>query len=716
MKIKIVITFCLAILITTLLEAQSFAKLRSDAMELFTAGKHRQALVLLKQCQQLKGDDWEVLRAMGISAYYANQLPLTKLMLNAVIENDRKADPSVFLYLGKTLHAEQDFKMAVRAYKEFLRRAKPDDPTRRAVVADVKRCASGLKIMLQPELGLVENLGENVNSLLDEFAPIQSPNFDEKVYFSASREDSDGGLRNDEGFADAKLGTYKSDIYSTVLDNGDWTTPERLENSLINTSRQEILLDFTNNGRTLYFFRGLTQYSGDIMIDTFKSDVEIRGLPPQFQSPIKAEDSDNSLFFFNDSIIIFASRRAGGFGGSDLYYTVFSEGAWRAPQNMGAIVNSPYDETTPYLAKDGRTLYFSSNSTASMGGFDVFRTTFNEDSLRFLRIENLGKPINSAGDDTHFRLTPDGMKGYFDSNRKEGFGERDIYTALFKNFQKEQTPSFPVAFYLIETFKKANPIVIDNTPQVAEFKFSPIFYDTDDDILRGGNLQQIKNILALIKQFSSLKVILTTHSTEGEKTSFDLYFATKRTEKIAKYLIDNGLQNENITLKSVGALYPIAKVFIDGNPNPAGEKMNRRIDIAIANITTETVKITYDILTVSQFMVDLTGEKLKKHIKGLSYKVQVQSTKRIFDTDVLSKYPDAMMEAAGTEGVYQYTVGLFTDFASAEKLRKDLVKEGVRDAWVVPYIDGLRTIGDEAKRFTTRYGDLLNYLAAKKKP
>jgi outer membrane protein OmpA-like peptidoglycan-associated protein/tetratricopeptide (TPR) repeat protein len=716
MKIKIIITFCLAILITTQLEAQSLAKLRADAMELFVAGKYRQALVLLKQCQQYKGDDWEVLRALGVSAYHANQLTLTKQMLNAVVENDRKVDPSVFLYLGKTHHAEQDYKMAVKAYKEYLRRAKADDPNRRAVVSEVKRCAAGLKIILQPELGLVENLGENVNSLHDEFAPIQSPNFDEKVYFSASREDSDGGLRNDEGISDAKLGAYKSDIYSTVIENGDWTVPERLDNALINTSRQEVLLDFTNKGKTLYFFRGLTQYSGEILVDTFKSDAEIRGLPPQFQCPIKAEEGDNSLYFFNDTIVVFASRRVGGFGGSDLYYMVFADGTWQTPVNMGNVVNSPYDETTPYLAKDGRTLYFSSNSTASMGGFDVFRSTFSEDSLRFLNIENLGKPLNSASDETHFRLTPDGMKAYFSSNRKDGFGERDIYTALFKAFQKEQTASYPVAFYLIETFKKSNPIVQDNTPKVAQYTFAPIFYDSDDDILRGGNFTQVKNILALIKDFPTLKVILTTHSSEGEKTSFDLYFATKRTERIAKYLIDNGLKNENIAIKSVGALYPVAKVFIDGNPNPAGEKMNRRIDIGIANVTNEAVKITYDVPSVSQFMIDQTGEKLKKHSKGLSYKVQVQSTKRIFDTDILSRYPDAMMEASGMEGIYLYTVGLSTDFASAEKIRKDLVKEGVRDAWVVPFVDGLRAIGDEAKRFTNRYGDLVNYLAAKKKP
>jgi outer membrane protein OmpA-like peptidoglycan-associated protein len=697
-------------------QAQSLAKLKTEGLALFNAGQYRQAYALLKDFQLQKSDDWDVTRALGISAYHANDLTTARQALLTASENTAKADPPVFLHLGKTLHAQMAFKDAIKFYKEYLRRSKSDDLTRRSVVADVKRCGAGMKLASQPELGLVENMGENVNSLHDEFAPIQSPNFEEKLYFSAAREDAEGGLRNDAGIEDLKMGRLRSDIYSTVFEGGDWTIPERLQNGLINSSRNEVLLDFVNSGKALLFFRGLTQYSGEILVDTFKADNEVRGLPPNFNSPVSAETGDNSLTFFNDSIMIFASRQAGGFGGLDLYYTVYSDGVWRTPTNLGSAINTPYDETTPYLAKDGRTLYFASNSIASMGGFDIFKSTFDEDSLRFLTIENVGKPTNSAGDDMYFKLSPDGMRGFFSSNRKESYGERDIYTVLFKNFQKEQTLSQPVAFHLVEEFKNRNPAPVDNKPKITEYTISPIFYEGDEDLLRGANLTQVKNLLGIVKQNPNLKIILTTHSVVGEKLTFDIYFGMKRTEKIAKYLIDNGLRNENVLIKSVGSSYPIAKTNLNGTPNPAGVKMNRRVDVGIANITTEPIKVISDAPVVSQFMVESVGEKLNIHYKGLSYKIQVQATKRIFDNDVLAKQGDAMMEAVGTEGVYQYTVGLFTDFISAEKMRKDVQKEGFKDAFIVPFVDGVRLNNDDAKRFAVKYGDLKNYLAAVKKP
>ena len=718
MKVKILFSLLSLLFIFSNNQAQSLPKLKNDGLELFNAGKYAQALVLLQNYQRQKGDDRDVIRALGIAAYQSNQLALAKQMLSAIAE-DKKADPSVFLYLGKVYHAELDFKNAAKSYKDFLRKTKADDPLRKVVVADVKRCFAGIKISIQPDLALVENLGENVNSLHDEFGPVLSPNDDEKIYFSAAREDAEGGLRTEEGLSDMKNGKYVSDIYFTSFESGDWTIPQHLENTLINSARHEVLLDFTNGGKTMYFFRGLTQFSGEVLVDTFKTGEDVRSLPPQFQSPMMASEGDNSLYFFNDTILLFNSRKAGGYGGLDLYYSIFSNGRWLPAKNFGSTINTAFDETNPYLAKDGRTLYFSSNSTLSMGGFDVYKSTFNDDSLRFMPAVNLGKPINSAGDDAYFRLTPDGMKAYFSSNRRDGgYGGRDIYTALFKGFQKEQTPSVPLAFHMVEDYKVNNISKTDGvtTAKIATFTFSPIFYDNDDDVLRGENLRQVKNALALIKQYSALKIILTVNSNEGEKASFDLYFGMKRAEKIAKYLLENGLVNENILIKSVGANYPVAKTFLDGNPNPAGEKMNRRIDLSILKQTTEPVKIVYDAPAVSQFMTEEKGDKLRRHAKGLSYKLQILTTKRIYDNELLSKYGDAMMEAVGTEGLYQYTVGLTADFASAEKIRKDLVKDGVRDAWVVPYVDGLRATGEEAKRFANRYTDLLNYLAAKKKP
>ena len=714
--ISIILFLCV-----TTVAAQPLGKLKEDAMKLYERGKYREALELLTRYDEQKTGEPDIAQAIGIAAYHTNQLPKAKQYLSAIALNAKNPAPSVLLYLARTYHADLNFKEAVKNYKRFLSVTDDKNPERRRVIGDVKRCAAGMKIVLQPDLALVENLGEAVNSRFDEFAPIQSATIEDRIYFSSAREDSEGGLRNDQNLADVKNGHYFDDIYFTDFDGGDWRTPTRLENVLINSSRHEWLLDITNEGKTLVFFRSSNSFSGDIMIDTFKSADETRSLPPKLIAPLKPENGDNSLCFFNDSILIFAAKRPEGFGGLDLYYTVFAEGVWRTPKNLGKGVNSSFDETTPYLAKDGRTLYFSSNSTASMGGFDVFKSTFSVDSLRFLPATNLGKPINSAEDDLFFRLTPDGMRAYFSSSRKDGFGERDIYTALFKNFQKEQTPSVPVAFHLIEQMKKAQELADADKPKeqkIVEVKLEPLFYENDDDLLRGANLTTVRTALSLVKQFPNLKIVLTGNSVQGEKETFDLYFSMKRIEKVAKYLIENGLKNENIVLKSVGSNYPIALTMVNGLPNPTGEKLNRRVDIAISDVATPPtpIKVNYDAPVVSSFMANPAGERLKIHNKGLSYKIQIVTTKRIFDNDILAKYGDAMMEASGTEGVYIYTVGLFPTFAAAEKMQTNLHKDNQREAIIVPYMDGLRVSEQEIRTLSKKYKDLLNYLAAKKRP
>ena len=702
--------------------AQPLGRLKEDAMKLFERGNYRQALELLTLYEEQKKDDLEVNQAIGIAAYHANQLPKAKQYLSPIALNAKNPDPSVLLYLARTYHEELNFKEAIKYYKRFLSVTDDKNADRRRAVGDVLRCASGLKIVLQPDLALVENMGTAINSRFDEFAPLPSATIDDRVYFSSARENSEGGLRNDQGFSDLKTGRYFDDIYFTDLEGGDWRRPTRLDNILVNSARDEWLLDITNEGNTLVFFRSLNGFSGDILVDTFKTGDETRSLPPRLVVPMQPENGDNSLCFFNDSILIFAAKRPEGFGGLDLYYTVFADGAWRAPKNLGKGVNSSFDETTPFLAKDGRTLYFSSNSTASLGGFDVFKSTFNADSLRFMPAINLGKPINSAGDDMFFRLTPDGMMAYFCSSRKEGFGGRDIYTALFKNFQQEQNPSEPVSFHLVEQLKKEEALANIDKPvekKIVEVTLDPLFYDNDDDLLRGANLQQLRTALILVNQFPTLKVILVGNNVVGEKVSFDLYFSMKRLEKIAKYLTANGLKNENIVLKAVGSEYPIAQTIVNGLVNPAGEKLNRRVDMTIGDLEIPPTPVIMhnNPPVVSEFMVNPAGNRLKGHTKGLSYKIQIATTKRIFDNDLLTKYGDAMMEASGTEGVYSYSVALLKDYASAEKLRRDLLlKDNQYDTLIIPYIDGLRVTDEMAKRWTTQYPDLVNYLAAQKRP
>ena len=102
-------------------------------------------------------------------------------------------------------------------------------------------------------------------------------------------------------------------------------------------------------------------------------------------------------------------------------------GKWSLAQKLPESVNTPYNEDFPYLSNDGTTLYFSSEGHNSMGGYDLFKTTWNIETNTYSKPENLGYPINSTDDDRSICVTPDNRVAYISAFRPNGFGDLDIY-------------------------------------------------------------------------------------------------------------------------------------------------------------------------------------------------------------------------------------------------------------------------------------------------
>lgn len=716
---KIGLSFFLLAFCGVLAIAQNPSKWRDEATELQKAGRYRAALSSWQRYLSSKPTDSEALLQAAVAAYHSNQLGLAKDWLTTLSEANTKLSPIVYLYRARIAHHEFDLKNAIIHYKNFLRNAKSDDPNRRIVVEHLKHCATARSVVRQPELALVENLGEALNSEGDDFAPIQSPNYDDRLYFTSARASSEGGQRNAEGLTDEKKGSYTTDIFFSDLDGSDWSTPQAIPSSLITTSRYEKLYDFNSAGQVMLFFRGLNLFSGDILVDTFRADNTVRTEIPIFQSPFRPEDGDADMYLFNDTVMIFSSRRPGGFGGLDLYVSQFSEGAWLTPKNLGANINTPYDEVTPFLAQNGRTLYFSSNNPQSIGGFDVFASRFDEDSLRWGDPTNLGRPINSAGDDLHFRLVPNGAKAYFSSDRKDAFGGQDIFTAIFiKGRTEEQTPSVPAVFTAVTARKVSVDEVLNNQNKIVTYDFLPFYYENDDDLLKRDNLKQITKLAELGRQFSDVQITLIGNCAEGERVALDVYFTVKKLEKMAKWLIDNGVKRENILLKSIGSSFPKAKNTLEGEVNTSGRKLNQRIDIVIKHSSSRLV-VNIDTASVSEFMRDERGASFKPHLEGLTYKLQLTAIKRMYENDLLENNKSgAMIETfIPSEGtpLYQYTIGIFTKFEDAEKMRQKLLANGTKDIWIVPYMKGSRITSDEeARRLANRFPDLHRYLTRKK--
>ncbi len=121
--------------------------------------------------------------------------------------------------------------------------------------------------------------------------------------------------------------------------------------------------------------------------------------------------------------LYFTSNRSGGQGGYDIYACSRRGNVWAEPRNLGASINTPGDEITPFI--DGKTLYFSSDYHTGYGGYDIFKV----EGLGSEAV-NLGTSINSSGDDFDLIFAPSAtgaQSGFFISNRKGGKGKEDIY-------------------------------------------------------------------------------------------------------------------------------------------------------------------------------------------------------------------------------------------------------------------------------------------------
>jgi hypothetical protein len=124
------------------------------------------------------------------------------------------------------------------------------------------------------------------------------------------------------------------------------------------------------------------------------------------------------------SILYFSSDMPGGFGGKDLYRSHFTDGRWSEPENLGEKINTPGDESFPYVHKD-KYLYFSSNGHPGMGGLDIFRASLT--MTGFDEAQNAGYPLNSTYDDFGIMIDSLDSHGYFSSNRKNGGYNDDLY-------------------------------------------------------------------------------------------------------------------------------------------------------------------------------------------------------------------------------------------------------------------------------------------------
>jgi peptidoglycan-associated lipoprotein len=237
------------------------------------------------------------------------------------------------------------------------------------------------------------------------------------------------------------LGLYKVRIGEEPTASAG--SPTLFSSTIFAEDANESSPTFTPDGTTMVFARGNSgKRKGTMNVDLYLSRL-VNG---QWTEPryLPINDSlawDGSPAFSRDGkTLYFASDRAGGAGGTDIYRTnMDASGRFSKPVNMGKDINTAGDEMFPYVASDGR-LYFASDGHPGLGKLDLFVATRSQGVIS---IENLGVPFNTPQDDFGLIFYEGTENGFFTSNREGGKGDDDIY--YFAEPTEDKPETTPIA-------------------------------------------------------------------------------------------------------------------------------------------------------------------------------------------------------------------------------------------------------------------------------
>lgn len=368
------------------------------------------------------------------SADHASAVPyFEKAKLNIrknydmVSAKEKGAPIDALYFLGKAYHAALDLDKAIESYNEFLQLASNKSDNYLKAQLRVKQCNVAKNLLANEQPFEVINMGGVINTEDPEYSPVVSLD-GSAVYFTSRRLRKDG---SNAEIIDETVNQHLEDIYVSYKDfDGKWTEPILME--FCKPDRNEATVAVSRDERSVFTYIGEGN-AGNLYTSSFLGGkygnlekIDIPGINTDHWEPhINVSPDGKTIFFVSD--------RPGGFGGRDIYEMIkMPDGSWSTPKNLGPTVNTPYDEDSPFIAVDNKTLYFSSNGEGSMGGFDVFMTKKDADG-NWQEPINAGYPLNTPGDDIYYTTTMDGLTGYISSFRAGGFGEKDLYEVRNKH-------------------------------------------------------------------------------------------------------------------------------------------------------------------------------------------------------------------------------------------------------------------------------------------
>lgn len=346
------------------------------------------------------------------------------------------------LFLGKTYHVKGMLDKALTeliAYKKLINEnvKKVEDTEIDVYIA---QCNFAKQAMAKPvNVQLIHLL--DLNSQYDDKGPVLT-NGDKQLVFTSRRPNGNKAITDKEG----DFG-YFDDIYESNWNEEKraWSAGDYIKGP-INTDFYDACTSISADGTMMFIYRNAPTKSrgGNLYMSK-------RTASGKWKSPEALPKTINTTYYEDAACIspdgktlYFISERPGGLGRGDIYVSQNTAEGWGEPVNIGAPVNTSYDENGLYLCPDGKTLFFCSNGPNSMGGYDIFKTVLGSDKKWSVPV-NIGYPINTVAPETKFVLAADNKTAYISTVRDTGLGERDIFMIDMSNYDVMTGVSSPSA-------------------------------------------------------------------------------------------------------------------------------------------------------------------------------------------------------------------------------------------------------------------------------
>ena len=307
-------------------------------------------------------------------------------------------------YLANAYRITNQLDKALATYDQFKQNIDTEIYDTLIVNLQIQSCINAKELIKKPLYIKEKNLGKVINESNSEFNPVISS--DEKMLiFSKS-----------EAFYDA--------ILYSIKEKEQWSGPVNM-NEMLKVDRDLFPTSISNDGKTLYLYSS-ADYDGIIYSSRLENNV--------WSSIVKLNDNINTKFWeshatisHDDKSLYFTSNRKGSLGGLDIYVSKRdSSGDWGPAENLGPVINTQYNEESPFLSADDKTLFFSSRGHFNMGGYDIYYSTLLPDNKWTVPL-NGGYPFNSTDDDVFFNPLNQGYEGYYAKESPGGYGKQDIY-------------------------------------------------------------------------------------------------------------------------------------------------------------------------------------------------------------------------------------------------------------------------------------------------